>query len=152
MTYFWIAILVLKDERHKDSSVYWSHKNSTDPSAIRTKSANPWTMTLRSLFSIAFGSTVNTGGKLLSPSGNTFLLHSFQVILRGAWMACLTSCLSKYMGVWICLCVPLVYTAELDKTKGVRTEDTHGRPRTSQRTGNCKFRLFISETDRLRMR
>ena len=108
MAYFWMAILVLKDDCHKGFSVYWSHKNFTDPSAIRTKSANPCTMTLRSLFSIAFGNTVKTGGKLLSPLGNTFVLHSSQVTLRGAWMACLTSCLSKYMGLWACGKVPLV--------------------------------------------
>jgi hypothetical protein len=68
----------------------------THPSAINMKSANPCTITLRTLFSITFGKTVNAGGKLLSPSGNTFTFeHSAHSVSMGAWMASLTSFRSK---------------------------------------------------------
>lgn len=61
------------------------------PSAINMKSANPCTMTVRAFFSIMFGRTVNTGGRLLSPFGNTFTFeHSVHSTSTGAWIASLT--------------------------------------------------------------
>lgn len=68
----------------------------THPSAIKIKSARPWTITLRLLFSMAFGSTVNAGGKLASPRGNTLTSeHSAHSTSVGACSAFLTSSLSK---------------------------------------------------------
>lgn len=67
----------------------------TYPSAMRMKSANPWTITVRLLFSITLGRTLRAEGKLPSPRGKTSESeHSVQVTL-GAWIACLTSDLSK---------------------------------------------------------
>lgn len=71
----------------------------THPSAIRMKSASPWTITARSLFPITFASTPFTaGGKLWSPPRptNTFSFeHSTHVTFVGAWIAFLTSSRSK---------------------------------------------------------
>ena len=64
----------------------------TYPSAIKSKSANPCTITVRKLFSITLGSTVNAGGKLWSPFGNTLMsAHSAHCVSIGAWIASLTS-------------------------------------------------------------
>ena len=64
----------------------------TYPSAIKMKSANPCTITVRTFFSITLGSTVKAGGKLWSPFGNTLTLeHSVHRVSIGAWIASLTS-------------------------------------------------------------
>lgn len=53
-------------------------------------------MTVLELAPMTLGSTVNAGGKLLSPPTNTFTLeHSVQATSGGAWIAILTSGRSK---------------------------------------------------------
>lgn len=67
------------------------------PSAMSAKSARPCTMTVRALFSITFGSTVNAGGSDASPCGNTSValaVHADQGT-SGALIAFLTSVRSK---------------------------------------------------------
>lgn len=107
---------------------------------MRIKSASPCTITLRSLFSMMFGSTVRPEGRLASPRGKTSTsLHSDHVTFVGAWMALFTSARSKYSGE-TCVCgnEPLDDTRERHVARPGRR--THGNPRTSQRIGYCGAR------------
>ena len=96
-TYFCNTMRVLRTKVSSTSIPTPHYNDRVDlgmayPSAINMKSANPCTITVRTFFSITFGRTVNAGGKLWSPFGNTLTLeHSVQFVSRGAWIASLTS-------------------------------------------------------------